>query len=367
MELGINLILWILLMQQRKILIATGGTGGHIFPALALKKELENQGAKVQLTADGKFTRYHPFDENHIFIPASSFNSKSFFKIIIILMTLIKGFLKSLCLIYKQKPEIVIGFGGYASFPTILAAIVMRKTIILHEANIVIGKVNRLLLWSAKYLTTGFATISGVKPKYKDKIIYTGNPVRGDIVNTSSVKSDERLVLLIIGGSQGAKIFSRIIPEMVINLPAEIKAKLCIYQQVKEEDVERIKEIYTKEAIECEINSFFTDMNDKLNKANLVIARSGASTIAELITTQVPAILIPLLSSADNHQYYNAKAMTEIGASWLVIEEPSVQSSLLKIVKAISKDPSLLSKRSEKLKSLQQDASKNIAKMVFKA
>ncbi len=131
-----------------------------------------------------------------------------------------------------------------------------------------------------------------------------------------SRKQKDKLAILIIGGSGGAKIFSKIIPSMVVNLPAEVKSKLYIYQQVKEEDVTQIKEIYNAEGIDCEIKSFFTDMNDKLAKANLVIARSGASTIAELITACLPAILIPLPSSADNHQYYNAKEMDDLGASW---------------------------------------------------
>ncbi len=247
-----------------------------------------------------------------------------------------------------------------------LAAILLGKEIILHEANTVVGRVNRLLLWRAKYLTTGFKNIYGVKPEYQHKIIYTGNPVRNNIVAVDGLKLKDKITILIIGGSQGAKIFSKIIPAMVVNLPEDIKAKLFIYQQVKQEDIALIEEIYAKEGIDCEIKSFFTDINDKLNRANLVIARSGASTIAELIAVALPGILIPLPTSADNHQYYNAKEIADMNASWLLIEEPNVQNGLLKIVKSISKDSSILDKYSNKLKTLQQDACKNIIEVIMR-
>jgi UDP-N-acetylglucosamine--N-acetylmuramyl-(pentapeptide) pyrophosphoryl-undecaprenol N-acetylglucosamine transferase len=352
--------------MEHNILIATGGTGGHIFPAIALMNKLKESGAAVKLTADAKFSRYCFFDENHILIPAASFSSKSLKGILLTLVTLMHGFLKALYCMYKYNPDIVIGFGGYATYPMMLAAILFNKKIILHEANTVIGKVNRLLLWRAKYLTTGFKSIYGVKPKYQHKIIYTGNPVRSDVLSSVRLQLKDKISILIIGGSQGAKIFSKIIPAMVINLPAEVKDKLFIYQQVKQEDIAIIEEIYTKEGIGCEIKSFFTDMNDKLGKANLVIARSGASTIAELIAVGLPSILIPLPSSADNHQYYNAKEIADMGASWLVVEEPNVQSSLLKIVKSVCKDLSLLDKCSSKLKNLQQDACQNIIEVIKK-
>ena len=351
-------------MKKNNILIATGGTGGHIFPATALKERLQDEGLKVTLTADARFSRFYKFDETNILIPAKGFNSKSIKNVFITLLTLMHGFIKALYLIYKIKPDLVIGFGGYATYPTMLAAIIFRKEIILHEANVVIGKVNRMLLPYAKYLTTGFESINGVKEKYRNKIIYTGNPVRSKIINAKSTKINDKLVILIIGGSGGAKIFSNIIPSMIINLPAEIKNKLSIYQQVKEEDIEKLKEIYSKEGIECEINSFFTDMDIKLSKSNLVIARAGASTIAELIELAVPAILIPLPSSADNHQYYNAKAMADKKASWLIIEEQNAASNLLKLVKSIGKDQSILKESIKQLENMRTYACKNIIEVI---
>ena len=344
------------------IIISTGGTGGHIFPALALENHLLENNFRVIVTADSKFAKYKEFDNGHILIDAANFMGKS---PITSIFTLAKGFFKAVWLIHKQQPALVIGFGGYASFPTMLAAIFLGKKIILHEANTVIGKVNRLLLWKASHLTTGFKKIVGIKPKYQNKIIYTGNPVRQEILNSILPKINKnKLSILIIGGSQGAKIFSRMIPEVMINLPQEIKDKLHIVQQVKEEDIGTIKARYKQENISCEVQSFFTDMNKKLAQANLVIARSGASTIAELITTQLPAILIPLPSSADNHQYHNAKEMADLKACWLVEENANAQKNLLQIIKSIDRDPDLLNKYSEALKSLQQNAAENIMRII---
>lgn len=345
-------------MANKKIIIATGGTGGHIFPALALKAELEKRKCKVILTADERFAKYQPFDDDHILIPAANFSNKSPIKLLQSILMLFCGFIKALLLIHREQPDLVIGFGGYATLPTMLAA--TGKTTILHEANTVIGKANRLLLWQAKYLTTGFKTIIGVAKKYQDKIIYTGNPVRSNIWSLKPKRDD--ICLLIIGGSGGAKIFSKIIPEMLINLPTKIK----VIQQVKEEDVEAIKAKYQQAGIECEVKSFFDDMDKKLAQSSFAITRSGASTIAELIAVKLPAILIPLPNSADNHQYYNAKEMDDTGSAWLINQDAQVQSNLLKQVKKIIKDPAILDKCSSNLRKQRIDATKTLADIIEK-
>ena len=353
--------------QNEFILLATGGTGGHIFPALALKDELEKNGYKVKVTADARFSKFHQFDEDNIFIPSANFVNRAPLKILYSLFTLFKGFIRALLLIHKVQPKLVIGFGGYVSYPTMLAAIILGKEIILHEANTVLGKVNRMLLWRAKYLTTGFPITKGIKAKYQDKVVYTGNPVRPEILASSLKKksrSADKLSILIIGGSQGAKIFSKIIPEVIVNLPQAIKNKLHICQQAKEEDIEMIKARYSKENIACVIRSFFNDMNKQLAQADLMISRSGASTVAELIAFKLPAIFIPYPSATDNHQYYNAEEIVKVGGGWVVKEDTNSSAQLLQIIKLIDKDPAILTKYSEALKSLRQDASKNIIKLI---
>ena len=351
--------------KSKLVFLATGGTGGHIFPALALKEVLESHGFKVRVLADAKFAKYHPFDQEHLLIPAANFANKSPIKIIASLLTLAKGFIKALCYVVKESPDLIIGFGGYATYPTMLAAIISGKKVILHEANSVVGKVNRLLLWKAKYLATGFQSIKGVAAKYRDKVIYTGNPVRSEITASPLKIQEGRLSILIIGGSQGAKVFSSIIPEVILNLPKEMQKKLFICQQVREEDVESIKNKYAQAGIAGEIQSFFNDMNEKLAQADLVIARAGASTIAELIEVGRPAIFIPYPSAADNHQYYNAKAIVDLGAGWLVPESKDSSAQISEIIKSIDKDPSVLIAYAAKLKEMDQDASENIVKLLY--
>lgn len=352
--------------QNKRAILATGGTGGHIFPALALKDSLQQNKIDTLVTGDVRFAKFHPFDNQHLFIPSANFTNKHPISILKSLLSLTHGFFKSLLLIYKYNPEIVIGFGGYASFPMMLAAIILRKKIILHEANTVIGKVNKLLLGQAKYLTTGFKDTQGVLKKHQNKVVFTGNPVRAEIIEASLKKNiiENKLSILIIGGSQGAKVFSKMIPASIINLPKEIKDKLHICQQVKEEDIALLKEKYAKEGISCEINSFFSDMSEKLSKANLVIARAGASTISELITFGLPAIFIPYPYAADNHQYFNAKAIVDINAGWIIKEDLNSHVELLQIIKSIEQDPSILSKYSDILKTLKQDACQNIINLI---
>ncbi len=348
---------------MKSIILSTGGTGGHIFPAIALKKTLEPRGFKVKITGDAKFKKYHDFDQDHVFIPSANFVNKSISGLLSTILTLTKGFFSALWYIHKQNPSLVVGFGGYPTYPVMLAAIVLGKDIILHEANTVIGKVNRVLLWKAKYLTTGFKTIHGINPKYKDKVIYTGNPVRDEILIHQKIAKDN-FSILIIGGSQGAKVFSKMIPDMIVNLPQNIKDRLYISQQVREEDIELIKERYSKENISCEIKSFFEDMDIKFANTDLVIARSGASTISELIKSGIPAIFIPYPTAADNHQYHNAKEIVDNKGGWLVKEDSESHIQLLQIVKSINKNPSMLNEYSAALKELDQDGSSNIANLI---
>jgi UDP-N-acetylglucosamine--N-acetylmuramyl-(pentapeptide) pyrophosphoryl-undecaprenol N-acetylglucosamine transferase len=352
--------------KNKKILLATGGTGGHIFPALALKKTLDLEGFNTILTADGKFAKFHPFDQRHILIPSANFADKSILKIVKSLSSLGLGLVKSLWIMFKFKPEIVIGFGGYASYPTMLAAIIFRKKIVLHEANTVIGKVNRILLNKAQFLTTGFKIIHGVSGKYQNKVVYTGNPIRQKIILNSKKKKDksDNFKILIIGGSQGAKIFSKIIPDAIVNLPKEVKHNLFVYQQVKEEDIASIKQRYLKEGIGCEIKSFFDDIHNKFTQVDLVIARAGASTISELIEFSLPAIYIPYPSAADNHQYHNAKELEGINAAWVVKEDVNTAANILRILKEISRNTSILTTYSKPLDNLKQNACKNIISLI---
>lgn len=341
------------------VFIATGGTGGHIFPALALAYELEQSGYKVIITADNRFEKYHKFDSEHIYVPAANFVNKSPLKLIQSVCTIAYGVIKALLLIIKFNPKTVIGFGGYPSFPTVKAASILGKEIILHEANVVLGRTNACLLGKAKYLTTGFKEIDGVALQYQNKVIYTGNPVRKEISPALSKNDHYKLSILIIGGSQGAKIFSKIIPDMLRNLPKEIKSNIHVCHQVKKEDIDNISNIYDRQNISHEVKEFFSDMDVKLKQTDLVISRAGASTIAELIKTRVPAIFIPYPTAVDNHQHLNAKILSDAKAAWIVPESATSHTSLLKLIQDIYKNPNILKEYANNISALDQFVSKH--------
>ncbi len=350
--------------MPKKILLATGGTGGHIFPALSIEKALKKEKFSVLTTADTRFANFHNFDKEHVFIPAASLSASSVRTLIKNVFTLIKGFLRSLSIINKFNPDIIIGFGGYPTFPVILAGLLLRKKFILHEANMVVGKVNKIFIPYAECLTTGFSKITGVDDKYKNKIFFTGNPIRDNFTPPKKEKSVKKISLMVIGGSQGAKIFSKMIPDMIINLPKDIKEKIYVCQQVREEDIPSIKEKYAKENINCEIQSFFNDMPKKLSKSNIVIARAGASTISELIRMRLPTIFIPYPTAADDHQLLNAKEIVNSNAGWLVHESNDSHLQLLQIFKSIVKDSSILTLYSTNLEKLDQDGCMNLVELV---
>lgn len=343
-------------VKNKVILLATGGTGGHIFPALQLMETLKQKGFSVKITGDKKFAKFHPFDQEHIYIPSGNFANKSPLSIIKTSIIIFLGLIKAFLLMIVFKPDTVIGFGGYATFPTMIAATILRKKIILHEANIFLGKVNKIFVPYAQYLTTGFDKLFGIDNKYSTKIIYTGNPIRNEISMCSNKPDDSRFTILAIGGSQGAKIFSSLIPQALINLPEELRQKLYIYQQVRDEDIQKITELYTKYKISCEIKSFFTDIASKYTQANLVIARSGASTISELISLGIPAIFIPYPTAADNHQLLNAKQLADIKSGWLVQENQYSTSQITSIIKEIFRSPNLLAEYKNNLQKLQKDS-----------
>lgn len=353
-------------MTKGKILITTGGTGGHIFPALVCKENLEKNGYEVIVCADEKFAKYHKFDNQHILVPSANFAHKSIIKLMLSVFILAFGFIKSLKIIMQVKPDIIFGFGGYASFPTLVAAAVLRKKIILHEANKVIGKVNRIFLGRASFLTTGFKNTLGIHQQYLTKVIFTGNPVRNEIIALKKQNKSDKINILVIGGSQGARVFSKIIPEVIRKLSPEIRKNLILHQQSREEDIDKIKFQYKRNGIKCEIKSFFDDMNKRLSQADFLISRAGASTIAELIATETPSILIPFPSSADNHQYLNAKEIADAKASWLLIEEPHINDKLIKLITEIAINPEIIENYSKNLAKMKIDSNQLIVESISK-
>jgi UDP-N-acetylglucosamine--N-acetylmuramyl-(pentapeptide) pyrophosphoryl-undecaprenol N-acetylglucosamine transferase len=320
---------------MKKIILATGGTGGHIFPAQAIAESLIASGNTVEFIVDERFFPYYEKTKANFpnvaihKIMAAPINGNPFKKTIALAKNAV-AYLQAWAIMRHVKPDVVIGFGGYPSLPTMLAA--HNYVRIIHEQNAVAGKANRLLCSKVQHIITGFAHVEQIPDDAKSKVLHFGNPVRSAILEIADAEyntpNSGEINLLITGGSQAAQIFADIVPSAIAMLPAELKARLHVTQQGKAEQIEALKEQYAQMQVKCEIASFFTDIPRRLADAHLVIARAGASTIAEICASGRPAIFIPLPSSADNHQFYNAKNVSDVGGGWL-LEQKSTNSEKL--------------------------------------
>ncbi|MBO7484161.1 MAG: undecaprenyldiphospho-muramoylpentapeptide beta-N-acetylglucosaminyltransferase [Alphaproteobacteria bacterium] len=308
---------------MKKIIITTGGTGGHIFPAESIAKGLVDAGYEVYFITDKRGAEYRKLTEipTHI-ISAASVTGQSFFGKIRAMFKLIVGLYQSAWFMMRQKPDLVIGVGGYASLPAVLAAQVLRIPTAVHEQNAVLGRANRLLAQKVKFVATAFAETKRVPTGISTFLV--GQPVRPAIQEkqNSPYPMDSVFNLLIFGGSQGARFLSRELPKALLKLPENIRANLKITQQARPEDVDELQKMYQNAGFYgTTVQSFFDNMPDLLVKSNLVIGRAGSSTLAELAVIGRPGIYVPLPTSADNHQFENARQFAEAGAGWLIQEK----------------------------------------------
>lgn len=322
--------------MNNKIAIATGGTGGHVFPAQALAEKLKEKGIAAVLISDSrteKFLKGALKELESLTCFSTNFSSGSFAKKMIGIIRLLFSILQIIVFLKKQKVTKVIGFGGYITLPTLFAAKLLRLTIFMHDQNAVIGRVNRLFLPFAETLFTSFPEVQKVKPKYKSKLKFTGNLVRSEVLKIAKVKKvtvKEKIVLAIIGGSQGASVFARIAKVISLLSPKLLK-NLKIYHQVKVDDLRAVQEIYKSYKIEADVAPFFENIGEILQESDLVIARAGASTVFELTALGKPSVLIPYKYAMDNHQYYNAKYLSDNGAAEL-LDESKLETDLLPIL-----------------------------------
>lgn len=226
-------------------------------------------------------------------------------------------------LLRRLRPSVAVGFGGYPSVPTMLAATRQRIATLLHEQNALLGRANRFLAPRVSHIATSFPVIQGVKPADAKRVVVTGNPVRPDIIRhraTPYPPLSGEINLLVTGGSQGARILSAVIPAALALLPSELKARIKLVQQARPEDLDNVRQSHGRNGINAEVASFFHDLPDRLARAHLVIARAGASTVAELCVIGRPAILVPYAHAADDHQSFNARAVADAGAAWVMPE-----------------------------------------------
>ncbi len=346
--------------KNNLIVLAAGGTGGHIFPAQAVCGILLKKKYTPLLICDDRTDQFlqQPLSEiTRYKILSRKYSDSIFSKLTALCLTLISTFLVTFKFI-KAGPKLVIGFGGYPSFPTLLAATVLRIPFIIHEQNAVLGRVNRIF---ARFAKKVFLTFPNTKFAHKKNSIVTGNFVRPEILSAkSSPKKADKIYILVIGGSQGAQIFSEVIPHTICSLPKSLQKKLVITQQARPNLLDSTKLFYKKSTAKVEIKDFFLNIGELLKQADLVICRAGASTIAELIELGKPAIFIPYKHAMDNHQYFNAKYLVDNGAA-IMIEESHLSTQKLgeEILRLLNKKPTLsaMSKAAKGLKKVSPEKS----------
>ncbi|MBL0318283.1 MAG: undecaprenyldiphospho-muramoylpentapeptide beta-N-acetylglucosaminyltransferase [Alphaproteobacteria bacterium] len=337
--------------------LATGGTGGHIFPAQALAAYITEKGHRAVIISDIRFKNYPQSGqyETH-FIDAAS-PSGNLVKKLKALVALSKGYLQAKKLLKELKPKAVIGFGGYPSFPTLYAARSLGIKTIMHEQNAVLGRVNRFMIRRAHALATSFPHVGRVPSIYRHKLVYTGNPTRTEILSHKqaplpSLNEEDTIQLLITGGSQGSSIFSTLIPAAIEQLPKEIRQRLHVTQQCRQGEIAETDAFYKRIEVNATLAPFFTNIPELLTLSHLFIGRSGASTLAELTIIGRPSLLIPLPHAMDDHQTANATYLAQSNAAWIMPQSDLTAESLARLLAGILSKPNIL-----------MDAAKQAAKL----
>ncbi len=344
---------------KNNILFVAGGTGGHIYPALAVFNLFNNFKNNIFFATDQRGMRFNEVSLIKPFlISAIGYEGKSFSRKILSLIFLVINMLKAILFLKKNNIKTIIGFGSYVQVPFVFAAIILRKNVILHEGNSVMGKANKLFWNSIKIRTSAF----DLEDKHANTI-NIGMPVRGIIFNLYKNKykpiTKNVFNLLVLGGSQGSKVLSYKLSLRIIALSPGLKNKIKVYHQVRNEDLYLVKKIYKKNNIKSEVVSFFTDINNKIKKASLIISRAGSSTIFENAIAGVPAIYFPIKKSSGNHQYKNAEFFKSKRAAWVFDEEEIEKKFFLNELEKIINNESLLKEYSVNKKKISKPKAAN--------
>lgn len=308
--------------MSKLVLLAAGGTGGHLFPAEALAGVLAARGLTVDLATDARAARYaghFPARELHV-LPADTVRGRSAASLARTGIALVSGLVSGLALMRRLKPACVVGFGGYPTVPPLLAASLCGVPSALHEANGVMGRANRMLARRVGAIATGFPGLCRADPVLDAKAVWTGNPLRPAAVAAAAIPYDPPvpggpLRLLVFGGSQGARVMSDVVPDAIGLLDGALRGRLRIVQQAREEDADRVRAAYAALGVSAEIATFFDDLPARMAAAHLVVSRSGAGTVAELSAIGRPAILVPLPHALDQDQAANARSLAEVGGA----------------------------------------------------
>ena len=330
---------------KRHFVLAAGGTGGHMIPAHALGAELLRRGHHVALITDDRGARFPGLFEGvqtHI-LPAGRLDG-GVTRWISAGREIMQGRERAKRLYDSFLPTAVVGFGGYPALPALLAALSVKIPTVIHEQNAVLGRTNRFLARRVTAIATAYPEVERLKSRYEEKVTLVGNPVREEIrllrdMPYPTLLPDGIFRILVTGGSQGASVLSEVVPEALGLLPLTFRRRLQVTQQCRPEDIENVRGRYAALGIPADLSTYIADMPARLGWAHLVIARSGASTVAELTTVGRPAILIPYPSATDDHQTANAREMVKAGGARSIQQPQFTPIELAKQMQKLALDP----------------------------
>ena len=353
------------------MVIAAGGSGGHMFPAQALAEAMLRKGWRVKLSTDVRGARYtggFPHVVEIETVNSATFARGGFAAKLAVPFKLMGGILRAARVMMRDKPDVVVGFGGYPTIPALGAAWLLRRPSLIHEQNGVLGRVNRVSARRVK------AVACGVWPTELPKgahAVHVGNPVRGAVMKREGAPyippGDYPMSLVVVGGSQGARILSDVVPEAVRLLEPALRDRLRIAHQARTEDLDRVRAAYDAIGAKAEVEPFFVDVPNRFADAQLVISRAGASSVADLTIIGRPSILIPFAAATADHQTANARGLVEAGAAVLMPESLADAQTVAEHISAILEQPEAAVKMAHAALSLAQvDATQQLVELVEK-
>lgn len=330
-------------MDRPLLIIAAGGTGGHMFPAQALAEAMLARGWRVKLSTDARGARYtggFPHAVEIEQVGSATFARGGVVAKALAPFKIFGGIFAATWRMMRDRPAVVVGFGGYPTIPAMSAATLLRKPRMIHEQNGVLGRVNRLF---SKYVnTTACGTWPTDLPDGVDGV-NVGNPVRGAILEKAGAgyipPGDYPMSILVMGGSQGARVLSDVVPAAINQLPSDLRRNIRVSHQARAEDLHRVAQYYADEGIPADVLPFFNDVPTRMSEAQLVITRSGASTIADLSVIGRPSILVPLPTATGDHQTANARGLVEAGGAVLWSEAQISVDTLSDLIAQVLTDP----------------------------
>lgn len=352
------------------LIIAAGGTGGHMFPAQSLAEEMLARGWRVHLSTDARGARYStgfPEAVKREIVASASFSRGGVLARLGAPFRIMTGILTAVAVMRADRPAGVAGFGGYPALPAIAAAAALKVPCLIHEQNGVLGRVNRIFARRVKKVACG--TWPTNVPDGANAV-FTGNPVRQAVLAHAGAPynpPDGAVIdILVIGGSQGAHLFSEVVPEALFRMEPDLRGRLRVSQQAREADVEPVRKAYATLGVPADVRTFFDDVPERMARAQLVVSRAGASSVADISVLGRPAILVPYAAATDDHQSANARGLANAGGAFVIPEAELSAQRLAATMTAILSDPEGAAAMAAASLTLgRPDAAKALADLVF--